>query len=411
MKTASIIAIGSELMRGKMDDSNSTFLARWLESKGFVVSRRINVADDIDDIVEAFELCSDSDLTLTTGGLGPTEDDLTRAALAKFLGKELVYSESVWSDIARYLGSRKYPLSESNKVQAYIIEGSRVIDNHKGTAPGIYYNAKNTVAILPGPPSENIPMVENQLFDILKSDGFITGGFYSEVYRLYNIGESYLTDLFKGLDDGYFEIGYYFSSEGFIELHFRKYTENGGRPQGFDEKVAVFIEILKQNDVFITQNKTLSQILASRVGVCGEKLAFAESCSGGMLSANFVKVAGVSSIYLGSVTAYSNEIKNSVLGVSTQTLAKYGAVSEETAREMASGVARITGATLSVATSGIAGPDGGTEDKPVGTVCFAIYHNGKLLSEQKLFSSLSREHFMQRVTNYAYMMLLKQLDY
>lgn len=411
MIKAAIIAIGSELMRGKMDDTNSTFFARWFDRYGVKVVKRINVEDELDAIVASLECCEDCDIILSTGGLGPTKDDLTREGFARYLKKDLFFSEPLWKTIAERMQQRGYYLYESNKQQAFLFEGAEVLENHRGTAPGVFYrNGEQLIFILPGPPSENRIMATERIFPILKREGVVKGLFFSEVFRVYGTGESQLADLFVDKDDGYFEIGYYFSSEGFIELHFRKYSEDGKMPVDFADKVAFYKSLLHESGFFFTEDIPLTELLFSKLKHKNLSISFAESCTGGGVSSELVKVAGVSSVYLGGVVSYSNELKQKVLGVQAMTIQQYGAVSSETVLEMVAGIQKITQSDIAVSVSGIAGPQSDSGGKPAGLVWFGFFFCGKYWSEEKRFCGLGREQVIHKAINYVYMRILQIMD-
>ena len=401
MISASIIAVGSELMRGKMDDTNSTFLARWFESKGIKVINRINVEDTVDAIRRGVELCSNADIIISTGGLGPTDDDVTRDGFAAYLGVDLVFNEDSWQDIVKLFIKRNYPMAQSNKRQAFMFKNGHMIPNSNGTAPGLYYKSDNKLFILlPGPPHENKPMIVDSVYRLLNESGFIKGAINSKVFRIYDSGESTIADLFSSVNNQYFdEIGYYFSNEGYVELHFRKYSLHDiVDSKEFIEAYRVYLHLLEINAIYHTENKSISEIVFNKLHKSKMTITFAESCTGGAVSAELVKNPGVSSVFNGGINSYSNHVKSHILGVDSKILEKYGAVSEETVREMAINAVRLFESDISVAVSGIAGPDGGSEEKPVGLVWFAYYINGTVIAEKEVFNG-DRVRVIQRTTN------------
>jgi len=400
MISASIIAVGSELMRGKMDDTNSTFLARWFESNGIKVINRINVEDTVEAIRKGVELCSNADIIISTGGLGPTDDDVTRDGFAAYLAVDLVFNEDSWQDIIKLFVNRNYPMALSNKRQAFMFKNGHMIRNENGTAPGLYYKSGNKIFILlPGPPHENKPMVYDSVYPLLNVSGFIKGSINSKVFRLYDGGESTIADLFSTVKNEYFdEIGYYFSNEGYVELHFRKYSLfNIVDSKEFIEAYNVYLHLLQINSIYYTENKSISEIVFNKLFQRKMTISFAESCTGGAVSAELVKNAGVSAVFNGGINSYSNHVKSHVLGVDSKTLETYGAVSEETVREMAINASKLFESDISVAVSGIAGPDGGSDEKPVGLVWFAYYVNGTVITEKEVFHG-DRIRIIQRST-------------
>ena len=410
MTTVAIIAVGSELMRGKMNDTNSTYFARWFENLGMRVKYRVNVADVGSEIVAAMRFCKDADILVTTGGLGPTKDDLTRIAAAEYAGKELVFFPMLWKKIETYLKAKNYPIYESNKQQAYLWDGVEVLDNDCGTAPGLFYrNGKQIVVLLPGPPSENKVMAENKLLPRLEKYNIIQGKFFTEVVRTYGIGESGIADLFAANDDGYFELGYYFSIEGYIELHFRRFSDNGVKPKDFDDKVAAYLKILADNKVFYTEDKPIEQVLYETLLKKKKTISFAESCTGGKISSTFVKIAGVSQVYAGAVVSYTAEMKQKVLGVSADTISQHGVVSAATVKEMAAGIKKITGSNIAVAVSGVAGPGADTDGNPAGLVWFGFDIDGKTEELSVKLAGMRREQVIQKAVNQIFVYVLQKI--
>ena len=410
MITVAIIAIGSELMRGKMDDTNSTFFARWFEDLGMRVKYRINVADVGSEIVSAMRYCGDADILVTTGGLGPTKDDLTRAAAAEYAGKELVFFPNLWKKIEAYLKSRNYPAYESNKQQAYLWDGVEVMDNCCGTAPGLFYrNKKQIVVLLPGPPKENKIMAREQLLPRLEEYNLVQGKFFSEVIRVYGIGESGIADLFAERDNGYFDLGYYFSDAGYIELHFRRFSNDGTKPADFDDNVINYKNLLTANKIFFTEDKPLEQVFYEKLLDKKKTISFAESCTGGKISSTFVKIAGVSQVYAGGVVSYTVEMKQKILGVKESTIANHGIVSAETVKEMTSGIKKITGSDIAISVSGVAGPGEDSDGNPAGLVWFGLDIDGKTEEFSVCFAGMGREKIIQKAVNHAFVSVLQRL--
>ncbi|MCH5150847.1 MAG: CinA family nicotinamide mononucleotide deamidase-related protein [Spirochaetales bacterium] len=410
MITAAIIAVGSELMRGKIDDTNSTFFTRWFEKLGIKVKYRVNVADIGSEIVSAMRYCHDADILITTGGLGPTKDDLTRIAAAEYAGKELVFFPMLWKKIEAYLKTKKYPHYESNKQQAYLWDGVEVMDNSCGTAPGLFYKKnRQIVALLPGPPNENRIMAENQLLPRLEKYKLIQGKFFTDVVRVYRIGESGIADLFAKQDDGYFDIGYYFSNDGYTELHFRRFSEDGTKPSDFDKNVKACKKLLTDNAVFFTEDKPIEQIVYEALLEKKKTVSFAESCTGGKISSTFVKTAGVSQVYAGGVVSYTVEMKQKILGVTKDTIAQYGVVSAQTVKEMARGIKNITGSNIALSVSGTAGPGSDAEGNPAGLVWFGLDIDGTTEEFSVQFSGMKREQVIQKAVNQAFIAILQKL--
>ncbi len=414
MKIAGIISVGTEIMLGKIDDTNATYLCRWLKDCGIKVNLRLTVEDNIDSIVSAIKQINSFDLIILTGGLGPTSDDITREALAKFLNKKLVFQEGEYHDILSIFSKLNRPAPESNKKQAELIEGGAFLKNDFGSAPGMFYEEKGRVfVLLPGPPRENQPMVKNYLFPKLKDKGFVHGSLHSKVFRIYNVGESMVADLFVSFNEDV-DIGYYFTSGGWCEIHLNKYINDENSIQGMAniKKLAIAAEkvneALKGAAFFFTEDKDISHIVLDTLIEKGLTISFAESITGGNLSGEFVKNPGVSKVFLGSIVSYSNEVKRDALGVSQGTLDKYGAVSEEVVREMAFGLKKLTKSDIAISVSGIAGPDGATTDKPVGLVYFGFLFGDTFYYKKEIFMG-TRARIMTRAVNMVFVEILKSI--
>jgi nicotinamide-nucleotide amidase len=410
MKNAGIISVGTEIMRGKIDDTNSTFIARWLKDCGIKLKFRLSVEDEINDIVSAIKYIEECDLIILTGGLGPTKDDLTREALSKFLNKKLVFQENEWEKLKYFFNKYiKIPIADSNKQQVELIEGGEFLRNDNGTAPGMFCNVNNKIFILlPGPPKENQPMIKNYLFPKLKESGFITGDIYTRVFRLYNIGESTVADFFKDFNEE-IEIGYYFTQTGWVEIHLSKFITTSDDLDKIQPIIKKAENILTDNKVFFTEDKDLSQLVLELLIKNNQTISFAESITGGNISGEFVKNPGSSKALLGSIVSYSNESKQKLLCVSEESLLKFGAVSEEVVKEMVIGLKKTIGSDICVSISGIAGPDGGTEQKPVGLVYFGFMFGDKLIVKKEIISGV-RSRIIVRCINYVYVEILKWLN-
>ncbi|MEI6093573.1 MAG: CinA family nicotinamide mononucleotide deamidase-related protein [bacterium] len=415
MKTAGIISVGTEIMFGKIDDTNSTYICRYLKDKGIKVKFRLSVDDNINDMVSAIEHISSVNLVILTGGLGPTDDDITREALSKYLDKKLIFNEEQYQKIISLFKILNRPMPESNRKQAELIDGAEFLTNNFGTAPGMIYRStadnqksEKVFVLLPGPPRENQPMIKDYLAPKLKNFGLIQGCIYTKVYRLYNVGESFVAELFKPFKEDV-EIGYYFTASSWCEIHLSRYVENESLIKDLSPVFEKAEKIFKDAGVFFTENKDLSLLLLELLEKKGLTVSFAESITGGNISGEFVKNPGASKVFLGGVVSYSNETKKSILGVKHQTLDKHGAVSEEVVKEMAYGLKKITGANIAVSVSGIAGPDGATKDKPVGLVYFGFLFGDKFYSKKELITG-ARDRIMNRVVNMAFVEILKTLN-
>jgi len=373
---AEILSTGDEVRTGAIVDSNSAYIAQQLEDVGAMVFRHNCVGDDLDMLAEILtEISHRADICVVTGGLGPTQDDLTAQAAAKAAGVELAYDNDALTWIEALFAARNRPMSPSNKKQALLPVGASCLVNPVGTAPGFVLKIHQcTFFFLPGVPHEMRRMISDHVLPRLS----VMQGENRIFYKVKNLSTFGLTEAATG--EHLTEIPRIFPHiklglrASFPEIHIKLYG------QGTD---SYLLEQEFQNAIQWIQNKLGIYLLSvegdSMEKVVGDLLcekrstvAIAESCTGGLISHKLTEIPGSSDYFLFSGIAYSNEAKSNVLGVSPETIARYGAVHEITAKEMAQGVKRITGATYGLSTSGIAGPDGGTEDKPVGTVCIGL---------------------------------------
>ena len=408
MKTAGIISVGTEIMFGKIDDTNSTYLSRWLKDCGITVKFRISAPDVIDEITSALKYAKDADLIILTGGLGPTSDDITREALSKYLNKKLVFKEDEYQKILNFFSKLNRPAPVSNKKQAELIEGAEFLTNKNGTAPGMFFMENDTIfVLLPGPPLENQPMIKNGLFLKLKENGFIQGNILTKVYRLYNVGESAAADLFALFEEDV-ELGYYFTSGGWCEIHLTKYVTGEGQSTGLVSASKKAEQILNDAGIFFTEDKDIAQLVLETLEQKKMTLSFAESITGGNLSGEFVKTPGASKVFIGGVISYSNEAKKNILGVRQDSLDKHGAVSEEVVKEMVLGLKKLTGSDIGVSISGVAGPDGGTKEKPVGLVYFGFLFGSEFYARKEMLVG-HRTRIMTRAINMVFVEILRNL--
>ena len=409
MKTAGILSIGTEILRGYTQDTNANFLAKFFKDLNIQTILTATADDGMDSILHGLDYLRECDIIVTTGGLGPTADDVTRDAAATFCGRSLNRDPQMIQHIKEYFAARQWEIADSNWRQADLIDGGEFIPNPNGTAPGQFViNGKQIIIILPGPPRENNPMIINNLPDILRKYGYTDGILLNKIYRIYNIGESDMADAVAGIDFGDCIVGYYFTTDARVELHISRFVDNEN--ETLDTNLLHSIEdIFNQKGWFWTDDVPLRQILMQRLLDRRQTICFAESLTGGAVSADFTLTPGVSAVHKGGVVSYTDEIKHRVLGVRQDTLDKYTAVSEETAAEMAAGVKRLFQTDIAVSLTGIAGPDGGTEDKPVGTVCFGFAVGGEVSTIRMVFSG-NRERIIKKSINCAYIELLKKME-
>lgn len=371
---AGILAIGSELLTPQRVDSNALFLTRKLLEAGVEVVLRQTVADDAGLLTAAFRVALErADLVIATGGLGPTEDDLTREAAAAALGRPLhrdaEYLEALRGRFARY-GRVMAPVNEK---QADRIEGATLIRNPRGTAPGqLVVAEERMLVLLPGPPIEMEPMFEAEVLPLVRQRA---GGtvLKTRVLRIASMGESdvdqAVAPIYTRFDNPRTTI---LSSPGHVELHLVAQAASEAEADARIEALAAPIREKLGGRVYSEDGRDLAQVVAALLNERRLSVAVAESCTGGLLSARLTEVPGASAFFLQAFVTYSNHSKSALLGVAPELIAAHGAASEAVARTMAEGARRAAGASIGVGITGIAGPDGGSPEKPVGLVYVAI---------------------------------------
>ena len=379
MKNAYIISTGSELLLGTTLDSNSVFLASRLMEMGIKVIGKITVGDNQEQLSRAFQVGVESaDIVISTGGLGPTFDDLTKIVASEIMGCSLVLWPEEEERLRKWFAKRERPMPEINLRQAMFPAEAIVLANSKGTAPGMYLrkNAKIMI-LLPGPPREMQNMYLNEVEPLLKKD-FANDlpKIIRRTIKIMGLGESQVEERLGDLMNCPEGISMaLLATAG--EVHIRLAGEAANDGSRLLSDFATRIARKMGRNVFGLDDETLVAKTAGLLISKGKKLAVAESCTGGLLGKMITDKPGSSEYFWGGVISYSNESKQRILGVREDTLQKYGAVSQETAGEMAQGIRRISGADVALAITGIAGPEGGSIDKPVGLVYIALaYDNG-----------------------------------
>lgn len=382
MTQASICTIGDEILIGQIVDTNSSHISQALNSIGIRVTRMLSIGDDHDTIISALEgELQRNEVVIVTGGLGPTKDDITKKALAELSGaKEWKTDERQLEIIHKILSARGIAALDINLLQASVPETCEVIPNRKGTAPVMVFRFpesrfghKASLYSLPGVPFEALGALEDILQDI-KANHSVTD-IYHKTVMTYGIPESVLAKTIEGWEDALPEdmhLAYLPNQITGVRLRLSIY---GGARDEEEARIDAEIEKLKPilgNALYSEHDDTLQECIGRMLKAHGKTVSAAESCTGGTISALFTGIPGSSEFYLGSVTSYANSVKTGVLGVSEDIIAKHGAVSSECVAAMAEGVRRITGSDFSVATSGIAGPGGGSEEKPVGLVWIGV---------------------------------------
>ncbi|MEA3423914.1 MAG: competence/damage-inducible protein A [Bacillota bacterium] len=377
---ATILTIGNELLSGKTLNTNSQFLSMQLNSLGFEVVKHITIEDDEVNIIRIIdELANDVDLIVTTGGLGPTYDDITVSSIAKSLECEMIFFENVMKDIKEKFSKYNSKMGQNNISQAYFPKESIILKNRYGTAAGMYLeHEKVCVVSLPGPPNENIPMFNEFVVPLLEKMG--NGKINIKDIVLFGVGESNVEEILnKELQyDGTIRIATYIKPRYVI---IRLTSKDHCTIEKYSKLI---IKIFDKNIVgFDGMNleKNVVELLKNR----HFHLSLAESCTGGMISSMIVNVPGSSEVLERSIVTYSNKAKVDELNVSTQSIETHGAVSEVVAREMVEGLYNKTKSDICVSITGIAGPDGGSKDKPVGLAYIAIKSSKDTVVEKYIF--------------------------
>lgn len=372
---AEIISIGDEILTGQTIDTNAAWMATELNKLGIEVTGISAIPDDAPRITKLLgNAVKRSGLVLITGGLGPTSDDITKETLCRFFNTRLVRNDEVLANISDILGRRGVNLNENNIAQANVPENCTVLMNRMGTAPGMWFETDNAIVVsMAGVPYEMKYIMNEHVIPILMKRGIASEIVHRNIMT-YGLPEAHLAERLASFESELPE-GIrlaYLPSSGVIKL---RLTARSSESHLAEQELGRQIDKLKAAipDLFYADYEvSLEEIIGIELKSKGLTISTAESCTGGNISRMIISVPGSSSYYKGSIIAYSNEIKVNMLGVNIATLEKHGAVSNECAAEMAEGVRRVTGSSISVATTGIAGPDGGSDIKPVGTVCVAV---------------------------------------
>jgi len=397
--TAKIISIGNELLIGQVINTNAAWLAEQLNLIGINVSEVWTISDNGDEIEHAVKSAiSTHNLVITTGGLGPTKDDITKQCLAKIFNAKMVVNDMMLTKNIAYFKARGYELTEINRKQAEVPDCCEVIENTCGTAPGMWFNTpKGGVLIsLAGVPYEMKTMMERDLLPRLKA---LNGGeiIIHKTIMTHGLGESFLSERIASWEDNLpsnFKLAY-LPQPGILRLRLDA--------SGIDEN-ALNAEIDKQLNelhrlipelIYGYENESLESVVFRLLKEKKQTVSFAESCTGGYISHRLTLLPGSSEIFKGSVVAYSNDVKQNLLNVSSQTLEKFGAVSEQCVREMAEGAKKLLQTDYTIAVSGIAGPSGGTDEKPVGTIWIAVATPEKIIAEKFLYGDIRERNILR----------------
>ena len=371
---AEIIAVGSEMLTPDKIDTNSLFLTEELNKLGIEIVRKTVVGDDRALLLEAFrDAVNRVPLTIASGGLGPTEDDLTRETVAELLGRRLVRNDAIVRAIEARFRSFGRVMPDTNVRQALVPEGAEPLDNPRGTAPGLWLEDRDrTIALLPGPPRELKPMFREQVLPRLQRRISQVRMYHREL-RVTGLGESHVDSLAGPIYTRYPEVQTtVLASPGEVQIHLRVWTADSAHADALFADIERGLDLALTDRIFSRDSSPLEEVVAQELLKQNATIASAESCTGGLFAERLTTIAGSSAYFLGGVVCYSNEMKTAWADVPPETIATKGAVSTEVAIALADGIRRRVGSTLGVGITGIAGPGGGSEEKPVGTVHIAL---------------------------------------
>ena len=384
---AGIIIIGDEILIGQVVDINSSWISREMNKIGFRTETVITVGDDGKSISDAIDRCMEvADVVFMTGGLGPTKDDITKKVICEKFGTELVLNEQVLANVAEMLGRRGIAMTENNRGQALVPATATVINNAVGTAPGIMMERNGKLLFsMPGVPFEMRYLMEHEIIPLIKKHYNLKSVFHKTLL-LTGIAESILAEKISDWEDSLAKNVRlaYLPAYSSIRLRLSVYQPDDTTESYIKAKVEELKKIVPEN-IIAYEDIKLEELVGKLLKDRHCTVATAESCTGGKVASLITSVSGSSEYYKGSVVSYCNEVKADVLGVSRADLEKYGAVSSTVAEQMASGVRRLLKTDYAVATTGIAGPTGGSEEKPVGTVWIAVATPTKVVSRKYIF--------------------------
>ena len=425
--TAHIINIGDELLIGQVVNTNASWMAEELNKRNIKVTNISVISDGADDIrTQLDRSLAEADVVLITGGLGPTKDDITKTVLCNYFGDTLVRHQPTYDNVKKFFDRRGLPFTEINQAQALVPSKCKVILNEVGTAPCMVFtihqatfkqpspkktdtSAEKIVISMPGVPFEMKWLMQNSVLPLLE-DRLGSQAIVHKTILTFGIGESFLADKIADWEDAlpaHIKLAY-LPEAGKVRLRLSAY---GADKAQLEQEVAERIEMLKliiDANIYGYDDETISSVIGKLLNQKGATVATAESCTGGLIGNVITEVSGSSAYYKGGIIAYSNELKERLLGVHHETLEQYGAVSEETAIEMARGCLAVTGADYAIATTGISGPTGATEEKPLGLVYVAIASREEVVCNRYVFTTTRQQH-QQRTANQALFDLYKQL--
>ena len=410
---STIITIGDEILIGQILDTNSRYISQSLNRLGVVVAERTSIGDSAEQIEQTLtRALAATDIVIITGGLGPTKDDITKHTLARYFDSELIYNEAVGQFVEALLARRGIAFNELNRGQAMVPKCCTVLHNAHGTAPGMWFERDGKVVIsLPGVPFEMEHLMEDSVLPMLR-DRFELKAIVHRTMITSGIAESLLAEKIAQWEDNLPEVLHlaYLPAPNIVRLRLSAYEVDGSSvAKMIDEQFAKLYDIIPQAIVGF-ENATVEQLVHNKLVERGQTLSVAESCTGGNIAAKFTAMAGASAYFNAGVVSYSNDAKVDILGVNPENIARYGAVSEAVAIQMAEGVRRVGRSDYGISTTGIAGPSGGSAEKPVGTVWIGIATPNGSFAVLKNCGT-DRGQIIQRATAYAVQLLQNNFDF
>lgn len=380
---AEILAVGTEILLGNIVNTNGQYIATRLAELGIDVYHQSVVGDNAERLKEAYELAfKRADLVITTGGLGPTKDDLTKEVAFDYFGKEAILHEDILVNIEELFKKLNVDMGESNKKQAYFPKDAVIMPNNNGTAPGcIIENGNKILAVLPGPPREMKAMFEESLVPYLSK--FQDSILQSKTLRIIGMGESKVAELIEDIiDNSTNPTVAPYAKEGEVTLRITAKAKSLEEADNLIIPVEKAIRDRLGNEVYGEGETSIEEVLGKILVDNNLTIATAESCTGGLLAGRIIDYPGISAVFKEGVITYTNESKVKRLKVKKETLEKFGAVSSQTAAEMAEGIAKVAGTDIGISTTGIAGPGGGSDEKPVGLVYVGLYLKGEVKTKE-----------------------------
>ena len=408
---STIITIGDEILIGQILDTNSRYISQALNRIGVVVAERTSIGDNATQIIETLDRAlAATDIVIITGGLGPTKDDITKHTLAKYFDSELVYNECVGEAVEKLLAARGIAFTELNRGQAMVPRCCTVLPNYHGTAPGMWFERDGKVVIsLPGVPFEMVHLIDDSVIPMLRNR-FDLKAIVHKTMITSGIAESILAERIAEWEESLPQVLYlaYLPAPNIVRLRLSAYEVDGESVERLiDEKFEQLRQIIPEA-VIGFEDATVEQLVHNTLIERGKTLAVAESCTGGAIASKFTAMAGASTYFMAGVVSYSNESKRDILGVNMDDIIRYGAVSEQVAVQMAEGVRKAAQSHYAISTTGIAGPTGGSAEKPVGTVWIGIATPTRSFAVLKNCGT-DRSQIIQRATAYAIRLLLDEL--